>query len=468
MLCCVRFDILIYASTILNPSQKKATIMTQSARGESLDKSTDSMLDNKLWLKILIGMALGVVVGVIISPQGLGVVSEDLAFTLASWIKLPGTIFLGMIQMVIVPLIICSIILGIADGHNLGSIRRLGVRIVPYFLITTSISIAIGITLVTLINPGSYIDETLFQHAMNMQGNSADTPVTFSDLTIPERIANLIPANPAQAQLDKNMLQIVIASIFVGVALASINAKNGKPFRDLCMSGQMITMRIISWAMLIAPYAVFGLLCDITIRIGLEALLSVGVYMLTVLGGLISMVGVYLVIVMLFGRISPWAFLKHIRAVQLLAFSTSSSAATMPFTIKAAEENLNIREDISRFVIPLGATINMDGTAMYQAIAALFLCQIFGVELTMAETVILLLTTVGASIGTPATPGVGIIVLATILVGIGVPAEGIALIIGVDRILDMCRTTVNVTGDLTASIVMQRLLPQKPKALEPS
>ena len=213
--------------------------------------------------------------------------------------------------------------------------------------------------------------------------------------------------------------------------------------------------------MAIAPYAVFGLLCDITIRIGMSSLLSVAVYMGTVLAGLLCMFCVYCLIVKLVAGRSIKDFLIGIREVQLLAFSTSSSAATMPFSIKAAEEKLDISEEVSRFVVPLGATINMDGTALYQAIAALFLCQVFGVDLSASEITLLLLTTVGASIGTPAMPGVGIVVLATILTGIGVPPTGIALILGVDRILDMCRTTINVTGDLTATTVMQRWLKTK-------
>jgi Na+/H+-dicarboxylate symporter len=224
------------------------------------------------------------------------------------------------------------------------------------------------------------------------------------------------------------------------------------------MSGQVLSMKIISWAMMIAPYAVFGLLADITIKLGIGALLSVGVYALTVLLGLVLMMGVYMLIITILTPMKPMEFLRGIREVQLLAFSTSSSAATMPFSIQAAEEKLKLRPEIVRFVVPLGATINMDGTAMYQAIAAVFLTQVFGVDLSTPEMLLLLLTTIGASIGTPATPGVGIVVLATILIGIGVPAEGIALIIGVDRILDMCRTTINVTGDLAASAVMNKFV----------
>lgn len=433
----------------------------QSARGKSLSESTEFMLSQHLWQKILIGMVLGILTGFVLSPEGMAIVSEDLAFTLGSWIKLPGVIFLGLIQMVIVPLVVCSIILGIAESGSMEMVKRLGLRIIPYFIATTMISITIGIVLVQIIAPGATIDQQMVQAAMESgAGSDRLAAGTFTDLTIPDRIANLIPTNPAQAELDRNMLQIVIASILVGIALLGV-PKTGKPFKDLCVAGQTLSMKIISWAMIIAPYAVFGLLCNITIRLGMDALVSVGLYMITVLAALAIMMMVYLLIVKTISDFKISDFLAGIREAQLIAFSTSSSAATMPVSIQCAEEKLKIRPDISRFVVPLGATINMDGTALYQAVAALFLCQVFGIELSFGETVLLLMTTVGASIGTPATPGVGIVVLATILVGIGVPAEGIALIIGVDRILDMCRTTVNVTGDLTATTVMQKWLPAK-------
>lgn len=433
-----------------------------SNREKSMSASINFMMDQKLWLKILVGMALGVSVGLFLSPSGLSALPQDTAFALGEWLALPGVLFLGLIQMVIIPLVVCSIILGINESGSMDFLKQAGARIVPYFLVTTAISITIGVTLVQIIKPGLVIDQSLVEAAVASGATAGGMPAqTFSDLTIPQRIANMIPTNLAKAQLDKNMLQIVVASIIVGIALIAIPKPSGKAFRDLCMSGQILSMKVISWAMVIAPYAVFGLLSNITIRIGFDAIVGVGLYAITVLAGLILMMAVYLLIVKMIGNIKISDFLRGIKEVQLLAFSTSSSGATMPFTIQAAEEKLKLRPEVTRFVVPLGATINMDGTALYQAVAALFLCQVFGIDLSGAQIVLLILTTVGASIGTPATPGVGIVVLATILVGIGVPAEGIALIIGVDRILDMCRTTINVTGDLTATAVMDRWLPAK-------
>ena len=428
-----------------------------TTRAKSIASSNDFMLNQGLWWKILLGMVLGVTLGFLLSPSGfLSADERELSLMLGEWIALPGVVFLSLIQMVIIPLVVCSIILGIAESGNLGFLAKMGARLLPYFVLTTMISITIGLTLVEWIKPGLAIDQSLVRDIL---GDTQGTPnKTFDDLTIPQRIKNMLPSNPAAAELNRDMLQIVIASILVGVALITIPKSTGKTFKDLCVAGQVLSMKIISWAMAIAPIAVFGLLCNITIQLGLDALVSVGLYAACVIAGLLTMFCVYLVILKLVTGRSVLDFLSGIREAQLLAFSTSSSAATMPFSIQASEEKLKIKPEISRVVIPLGATINMDGTALYQAVAALFLCQIFGIDLSFGEMVILMLTTVGASIGTPATPGVGLVVLATILASLGVPAEGIALIIGVDRILDMCRTTLNVTGDLTATTIMQKLL----------
>jgi len=220
-------------------------------------------------------------------------------------------------------------------------------------------------------------------------------------------------------------------------------------------------MQIVSWAMVIAPLAVLGLLAQITMQIGIDALMGMSVYVGTVVLGLILLLGFYLVVLLVVGGVSPFTFLSRVREVQLLAFSTSSSAAVMPLSIKTAEEKLNVQSSTADFIVPLGATINMDGTALYQVVAAVFLTQVFGVELSSGELLLLITTTIGASIGSPSTPGVGIVILATILTNIGVPASGIALILGVDRILDMSRTAINVTGDLTACVVMDKWLPSE-------
>ena len=441
-----------------------------SERGASLTESTDDILHQGLWWKILLGMVAGIILGTLLSPEtGLleGVISIDLAYGIGEWASLVGVIFLALIQMVIIPLIVCSIIVGIVDSGSLEVVKKMGLRIIPYFILTTAVAITIGLSLVTIIQPGNSMDADLVSRAMESGAMAGRIPdQTFSDLSFAQRIQNILPDNLTEARLERDMLPIVIAAILIAIAMLSVQARVVRPFYDLCVAGQILTMKIISWAMVIAPYAVFGLLTNITIRLGMDAVESVGLYMLTVLLGLLAMVVVYLLIVAVVSRMNPLVFLARIREVQLLAFSTSSSGATIPFSIKAAEEKLDIRPSISRFTVPLGATINMDGTAMYQAIAAVFLCQVFQIDLTLQEMILLMVTTVGASIGTPATPGVGIIVLATILIQFGVPVEGLALILGVDRILDMCRTTVNVTGDLTATTVLNCLVkPEKQTAV---
>ncbi len=420
--------------------------------------------DHSLWIKILVGMALGVGVGLILSPHGMAIVNPETANDLAAWIKLPGVLFLGLIQMVIIPLVLCSIILGITQSGELDFIKTMGVRVILYFICTTIIAVTIGMSIAYLINPGEYIDQDLVQsfQAEQILINEQASQKVFDDLTVPDRITNLIPTNVFGAIVEKNLLQIVIAAMIAGIALVSISSVTAKPLIRLCEAGQAVSMHIIGWAMVIAPYAVFGLICDITIKLGLDSLASMGVYMATVIAGLLSMVMVYTLIAVFIGRQNPIAFFKSIKETQLLAFSTSSSAATMPFTMSCAESRLGVSPKVSRFVIPLGATINMDGTALYQVVATIFLVQIFGdvsgIELSTTDLILLIMTTVGASIGTPATPGVGIVVLATILTSIGLNPAAVGLILGVDRILDMCRTTVNVTGDLTASIVMNRFM----------
>lgn len=449
------------------PKHGKMCLMALSARDKSFRDTIGRLIARHLWAKILIGMALGTVTGLVLSPGGLGALSGEQAIVAAEWIALPGIIFLALLKMIIIPLIICSIVLGILTSGSLEELKQMGLRLVPYFITTTAIAVTAGIIIASSIQPGASVSSELVTSATTMAQENQPIQI-FDDLSVPDRIVNLMPVNFIKAALNMDMLQIVIAAIILGVVCLTIPRETVRPFEALCTFGQVAAMKIIGWAMSLAPYAVFGLMADAMIRIGFGALGAIGAYILCVLGGLLFMLCVYLAIIHILARRSPLEFLRGIRDVQLLAFSTSSSAAVMPLSIRAAEENLHVKEEVSRFVIPLGATINMDGTAMYQAIAAIFLCQVFGVDLSLSETVLLILTTIGASIGTPATPGVGIVVLATILSGIGVPPAGIGIILGVDRLLDMCRTTVNVTGDLTATIVMDRWIGRRHQAPDKS
>lgn len=425
---------------------------------EQVDK-LNFLTRTRLWAQILAGLVLGVSVGLLISPSGLALVSPHLADIIAGWLALPGQIFLALIQMVVIPLVISSIVIGLYSSGSQEELKSIGLRITPYFIGTTVVAVAIGVSVALLIKPGKFIDSQLIEKTLSTV-QRADSPIITNDQpqSIPERIAVLIPANPTRAALEKSMLQIVILSILLGIATVTIPQKKSKPVIDLASSVQELSMKIVSWAMVLAPLAVFGLIAQVTIKIGFDAIVGMSVYVGTVLLGLFILLIFYLAIILLITRQNPLKFLVRVRDVQLLAFSTSSSAAVMPLSMKDAQDKLGVRPPIAQFIIPLGATVNMDGTALYQVIAALFLTEVFGVELTSGSLILLMVTTVGASIGTPSTPGVGIVILATILQGIGVPASGVALILGVDRILDMCRTAVNVTGDLTACVVMEKWL----------
>jgi Na+/H+-dicarboxylate symporter len=371
--------------------------------------------------------------------------------------------------MIMVALIFSSIVLGIASCGTGDQLRRLGIRIVPYFLLTTSIAVGLGIVLTELFKPGTYISQVMVGDfsvegipqavdgvSVELQENPVDR-----HLSVPRSLVNLIPANPLRSALEGSMLQIVVFSIFFGIALLSIQSTRARPFWDIAISLQEVAMKIVSWAMMIAPLAVFGLLTEITAKLGFDAIVGMGGYVGTVILGLLCLLLFYLVLVYAIARIPPLSFLRHIRELQLLAFSTSSSAAVIPLSIETATKRLGVAESTANFVIPIGASINMDGTAIYQVIAAVFLAQVYGIDLSVPALLLLSATTIGASIGAPSTPGVGIVVLATILGGIGVPVSGIALLIGVDRILDMSRTLVNVTGDITACLVLDRLLSNK-------
>lgn len=409
----------------------------------------------QLWFKVIIGMILGVICGLILSPSALALVPNDIALTIAPWVALAGNIFLALIKMVVIPLVMSSIILGITSANDTATLKSLGLKIAPYFVFTTIIAVSIGILITYIIQPGNFVSADIISSITSTI--VAPVAIASSSISIPDMIVGLIPVNTVQSKLDGDILAFVVLAIFIGVALMNIDNEDSKPLIDLARAFQAFSMKVIDWAMKLAPYAVFGLLCSITIKIGFDAISSMSMYVFTVIIGLFLLLGFYLLVVYLSSKIKPLDFLRRVREVQLMAFSTSSSAAVMGLSMNTAEDKLNVPTPISKFIIPLGATINMDGTALYQVCAAIFLTQLFGIELSFIEIIILALTTVGASIGTPSTPGVGIVILATILQGIGVPPEGIALILGVDRILDMCRTTINVTGDLTATLVMKKL-----------
>ena len=420
-----------------------------------LNKYLENLVQGRLWIKVLIGMVLGIAIGMLLGPS-VGLVDSRAATTIGNWLALPGQLFLALVQMIVIPLVFASIVRGLAASEDVELLKKLGLRVVLFFLGTTTIAILIGVALALTIRPGSFVNAELVKAALGSptQIVQTETPKTPGLDQIPQTIVGLLPKNPLGAMVESQMLQIVLFAIVFGVALINLAPIQSKPLLDLLGSLQEVCMTVVKGAMRLAPLAVFGLLAQLTSKVGLDVLLGMSVYVSTVLIGLFLVLVMYLVILSLVRKMGPRDFLRNIREVQLLAFSTSSSAAVMPISIKVAEERLGVRPSVSQFVVPLGATINMNGTALYQGVAAIFLAQVFGIDISVGGLVLLVITAVGASIGSPATPGVGIVILSMVLSSVGVPVSGIALIMGVDRILDMSRTAINVTGDLVACAVM--------------
>lgn len=415
-----------------------------------------NMVRGRLWLKVLIGMILGLIVGVLIGPS-VGWVNPDIAATIGNWLALPGQVFLALIQMIVIPLVFASIIRGLASTESLAQLRSIGLRAMLFFVVTTAAAIVIGICLALVFKPGLLIDGQTIQATLDtavVTSDGAPAMPTFDEL--PQKVLTLLPTNPLSSMVENDMLRVVIFAMVVGMALVMMLPAQSRPLLDLLGSLQEVCMTVVRWAMMLAPIAVFGLLAQLTAKIGLGALIGMAAYVGTVLLGLLLLFFIYLIILYFGAGKGPLWFLRSVREVLLLAFSTSSSAAVMPLSIKTCEDKLGVRPSVSQFVIPLGATINMNGTALYQGVAAIFLAQVFNVDIGIGGLALIVITAVGASIGTPATPGVGIVILAMVLGSVGVPAAGIALIMGVDRILDMCRTAINVSGDLVASVLMDR------------
>ena len=427
---------------------------------KELSEHLQKLVSGRLWLKVLIGMFLGIIVGILIGPS-VNLVERTTAAVIGNWLALPGQLFLVLIQMIVVPLVFASVILGLTATENIDQLKRLGFWVVGFFIITTGIAIIIGINLALLINPGSFIDNEMIVsalgHSLSAEGSGNVQAIgTLNEL--PQKIIGLLPTNPLSSMVESQMLQVVIFAFIFGIALLMTDPDRSRPMIDFLGSLQEVCMTVVRIAMTIAPVAVFGLITQLTSRIGLDTLLGMAVYVFTVLLGLLCMFLVYMLLLLITATGKPLEFITKARDVILLAFSTSSSAAVMPLSIKTAEEKLNVRPSIAQFVIPVGATINMNGTALYQGVATIFLARVFGIDISAAGMAVIVVVAVGASIGSPATPGVGIVILSMILTSVGIPPAGVALIMGVDRILDMSRTAVNVTGDLITCVLMDHWL----------
>ncbi|MBM7572777.1 dicarboxylate/amino acid:cation symporter [Aquibacillus albus] len=391
----------------------------------------------KLTSKIFSGLILGAVIGLILHFS-----APALFETLDEYLFSPlGTIFLNLITMLVVPIVFFSITLGVVSLGDPKKLGRIGGKTIGFFLVTTTIAISIALTMAYIFQPGNVDVNTT---GADFEANEAPSVV--------ETFTNIIPTNPVQAMTEGNMLQIIFFSIFVGLALAVLGKKT-EGITKLVEQGNEIMMYLVNLIMKFAPYGAFGLLASAIGRMGLEGAMAMGSYMLVVLGAiLIHAIVTYGSAVSVLGKMSPVKFFKGFIPAMTVAFSTSSSGATLPVSMKTAQENLKVSKPISSFVQPLGATINMDGTAIMQGVATVFIAQVYGSDLSFAQLLMVVLTAVLASIGTAGVPGVGLIMLAMVLQQVNLPVEGIALIIGIDRVLDMTRTALNVTGDAACAL----------------
>ncbi|CAI8163077.1 MAG: Proton/glutamate-aspartate symporter [Polaribacter sp. SA4-10] len=422
------------------------------------------MKELALHWKILIGMILGIFFGFIMNSVdgGKGFVTD--------WIKPFGTIFINLLKLIAVPLILASLIKGISDLKDISKIKTMGLRTIIIYVLTTVVAIVIGLSIVNIVKPGAGMSADTIAKIKIKYENSAGVVDKLTkanaqnDAGPLQALVDIFPSNIFKSFFDASMLQIIFFALFVGISLLLISEKKSKPLMDFFDSLNEMVMKMVDLIMLFAPYAVFALLANVIIAFDdTEILLKLLVYALCVVGGLILMICFYLILVSVYTKKSPLWFLKQISPAQLLAFSTSSSAATLPVTMERVEEHLGVDKEVSGFVLPVGATINMDGTSLYQAIAAVFIMQVIWPEgLTFSNQLIIVLTALLASIGSAAVPSAGMVMLVIVLESVDFPQEllpiGLALIFAVDRPLDMCRTMVNVTGDATVSMIIAKSL----------
>ncbi len=401
--------------------------------------------------KIIIGMLLGVVYGLIASKLLWIDFTND-------WIKPWGVIFVNLLKLIAVPLVFASLVKGVASLSDISRLSRIGAKTIAFYLISTVVSVAIGLVLVNVIKPGSDFDKSSIDLTNKNTSEKIIDAETVSREGPLQFVVDIVPTNIINASANNsNMLQVIFFAILFGISMVMLPDENTKFVKEFFDGINDIILKIVDLIMLISPYGVFALLASLVVDFGASSSLFIALakYSITVIVGLLLMILViYPSIIKSFTKINYFNFFKALSPAQMLAFSTSSSAATLPVTMERCEEHLGVSEEISSFVLPLGATINMDGTSLYQAVAAVFIAQAFGIDLDLNQQLTIVLTATLASIGAAAVPGAGMVMLVIVLGAINVPAEGLALIFGVDRILDMLRTVVNVTGDATVATVV--------------
>lgn len=386
----------------------------------------------KLWLQILIGLLAGIVLGIALGEKA------DIFLPL-------GTLFINAIKMLIVPLIFSSLVVGVTSIKEPTKLGRVGLKTVGSYLITTSIAITIGLLVGIISKPGAGL-ELVSENVTK----SVDSP------SLIDTFVNLIPQNPIESLASTNILQIIVFSILFGIAI-NLTRKKSKPIIDFFDSFAEVMYKLTEIVMKFAPIGVFALMASVAGKYGLSVLLSLmnviaGVFIACIIHAVVT----YSEFLYLFARYKPFKFYKNIVEAQMVALTTSSSFGTLPVTLHCVQKKIGVSKGISSFVLPLGATINMDGTALYQGVAALFVANAFGIELTLSNYITIIITSTLASIGTAGVPGAGLIMLSLVLNSVGLPIEGVALIAGIDRLLDMGRTAINVTGDSMIAVLVAK------------
>ena len=406
--------------------------------------------------QIILGMVLGVAFAFLVLNFEWG------KTFVINWIKPFGTIFINSLKLIAVPLILASLIKGVSDLKDLSKLSSMGGITISTYIFTTLMAVSIGLIAVNLVKPGEYITEETREQLVsaysvnaNQKIEAANNQKTLGPL---QPLVDIVPSNfLSAASNNRNMLQVIFFAILFGISMILIPEKKSKPIKDFFDSLNDVILKIIDLIMLAAPYGVFALLAAIIVEApSMDLFKALGLYSLTVLFGLLLLICIYIIIVKVFIGKSPSYFLKGISPAQLLAFSTSSSAATLPVTMDRVQDHLDVEEEVSSFVLPIGATINMDGTCLYQAVAAVFIAQAFGLDLSLAAQLGIVSKATLASIGSAAVPGAGMVMLIIVLSQAGIPEIGLALIFAVDRPLDMCRTVINVTGDATVSMFVNK------------
>lgn len=406
--------------------------------------------------QILLGMVAGVLVGLIMAYIDGG---KELV---RDWIKPFGTIFINALKLIAVPLILASLIKGVSDLKDISKLSKMGGRTIGLYLVTTVIAVSLGLLLVNIIQPGNSISETT--RTQLVENYSGDTQQYQEDAKKQKEsgplqaLEDLVPENIfSAATSNRNMLQVIFFAVFFGVGLILIPEDKARVVKDFFDGLNEVILKMVDLIMLAAPFGVFALLAALVVESpSADLFKALGWYSFTVILGLAIMIGVYNMFIIVFTKKSPSFFMKGISPAQLLAFSTSSSAATLPVTMERVTEHLGVEEEVSSFVLPIGATINMDGTSLYQAVAAVFIAEAFGMHLGLSTQLGIIATATLASIGSAAVPGAGMVMLVGVLGYAGIPEVGLALIFAIDRPLDMCRTIVNVTGDATVSMVVAK------------